>query len=111
MYQSTSVPVLVQLSKAHSCLLIDEGIQALKKQPSDNSTHTMASMVRKTTVNPGWKHMYLTNTLQSQNLNFIALLVFYLITGALERSTFSSGIDSKDSSFWGQTTTRPDSTT
>lgn len=34
--------------------------------------------------------MYLTNTLQSQNLNFIALL-FYLITGALERSTFSSG--------------------
>lgn len=37
------------------------------------------------------KNMYLTNTLQSQNLNFIALLFFYLITGALERSTFSSG--------------------
>lgn len=35
-----------------------------------------------------------------KTLNFIALLL-YLITGALERSTLSSSIDSKDSSFWG----------
>lgn len=66
-------------------------------------------MVKKQSIRAG-KNMYLNTTLQSQSLNFIALL-FYLITGALERSTFSSGIDSKDSSFWGQTTTGPDSMT
>lgn len=39
---------------------------------------------------------HVSNQHLSQISNFIALL-FYLISGALERSTFSSGIDSKDS--------------
>lgn len=50
--------------------------------------------------NPDGKHMYLTTTLQSQTLHLNALLL-YLMTGALERSTFSSRGGA-------QTTTRPD---
>jgi len=65
-------------------LKVIEGIQA-----TEVSKYTMASWI----LENSWselKNIYLTNTWQSQNLNFIALL-FYLMTGALERSTFSSG--------------------
>lgn len=73
----------------------------IKKHPSDN----------KETVNPSLKDMNLINSLQSQNLNFIAIFFFTLSLELL------NGLrDSKDSSFCGgegegQTTTGPDSMT
>lgn len=80
--------------------VIGEGIQTNQekmRQPSSNSKIHYGMVRKRQSIRA--ENMYLTNTLQSQNLHFIALL-FYLITGALEWSTFSSGIDSKDSSFW-----------
>lgn len=60
-------------------------------------------MVKKNRQSGQQKHVWPT-LLQSRKLEFHCVagffwFVFYLIAGALERSTFSSGIDSKDSSF------------
>lgn len=86
-------PVLIQLSKASFLItvywkrLLIEGFQN-RNEPTIRQRLTMAWLKQSTR---GW-YMYLTNTLQSQHLNFSFHCLFvYLITGALERSTFSSG--------------------
>lgn len=102
--ESTSAPVLVQLSKAHSCctkkllmkafkaifkklsrqlLKTHDGIMVLKQQQSELERHVSD------------QHFAITEF----KFHCVAVFyfIFYLITGALERSTFSSGDwDSKE---------------
>lgn len=56
------------------------------------------------------KNMFVTITSQITEFKFNFIAVTLLLE-ILERSRFSSRIDSKDSSFWGQTTTGPESMT
>lgn len=99
--------VFIQLSKARSYLiLIDDTrvakafkrIMTYEKKLSDSYQNSMAKINR-----PGLKDKSQNVLLQSQKSAFSCIawlfcLFVYLITGALEWFTFSSGIDSKDSS-------------
>jgi len=86
-----------------------EGIQEIheKWKTVHQTTNTMAWLRNSQSK---LKNTHLTNTLRStQNLSFDCIAWFYLNHWSARLVyVHSRGTDSKDSSFWGQTTTGPD---